>query len=145
MQVVIDLESIFQYESGRIFGGIYIEADNMDYPAADWTDFVVILSWWSYALNTFQYLKPKETVELQFMDGPYSIRLEYLDNHTAQSRFIARGQSTTIIQHEQIVDMDLFKASLKKCMKQVLNKCYREGWQGNDVVSLETTLKTLSR
>src|SRR5687768_609831 len=103
MQVVIDLESIFQYESGSIFGGIYIEADDINYPAVDWTDFIVILSWWTYALNTFQYLSPKEAVSLQFMDGPYSVRLEYLDDHTAQAQFIRDKVTTLAIEYGKII------------------------------------------
>lgn len=134
MQVIVDLDSIMRYESGMIFGVVYIQANTLAYPAVDWTDFIgATLSWWAHAVNAFQYLKPKETVELRFMDG-----------HTAQAQFTSHGQSTTSIDYEQIVDMDLFKESLKKCIRQVVNKSYREGWQDRDVTSLQTALKRLS-
>ena len=78
MLIKINSSSIFK-EGNHVFGNVYFEGKECVFPDKDWNDFIIIIvNWWSLALK--KLLKNGTlSEELLFMDGPFSVKINYLE------------------------------------------------------------------
>jgi hypothetical protein len=68
--------------SGNITGQIAVELGGVAFPAADWSDFpVIVMGWWLEALHSL-YAQRRDC-QTDFMDGPFHLKLSVTDGGNA--------------------------------------------------------------
>ena len=135
MEIVIDNSSLKRSISGSITGTIYLQIDNIQFPAYKWNDFVVVLlNWWIEALQSVEYKSEKnKSLPFRFMDGPYSFVLHSsIDNHST----VVLYEDNTILR-EYIINIKTFSESLKKASTEILNSLNELKWNNRDVELLK--------
>jgi hypothetical protein len=91
MAIKIDLDSI-SIEVNKIFGNIYFENENIVFPERQWNDFIlIVVNWWLESLSKFVADKSL-SVELFFMDGSFSIKINRLDDNILKLYFVSENQ-----------------------------------------------------
>lgn len=101
-------------EFGASNGGrIWLTIGEQAFPDEGWYDLPgILLETWMPGLNSF-FLGNSDSCELQFMDGPYEVRL-----HRAEERVTAVfwEQNRAAIPETEI-DLPVFWHSVKKCVR----------------------------
>ena len=114
-----DKQDMLEYEdsgSPLIFE-INWKIDDKYYPMKNWTDFgVVIIGWW--IRSVLDELPTEGEGELRFMDGPYSIRLNYRQSQGVVEFLPDLSQtSLTIAPKWNMTYKDLLSKLLQACIK----------------------------
>lgn len=135
----IEINNIYK-EEDKIFGNIYFENDDFIFPEKDWNDFVVVVvNWWS---DSIYKLINNETIseELLFMDGPLSVKINFLKENQFELFFINAGD----IQHNSIVKMDEFVGLFIKELNSLIRFISNNNWIDDEISLLEKNYKRLS-
>lgn len=115
MKIILNEDSVHQGKNGAITGEIYFSANDRFFPEENWSDFVAtILGWW---INSYANAKSNgQPLELCFMDGPYSILGNLIDNNVYKLVFI---------RHDNTVSNPLFTANVSEedLRKMLLSAC----------------------
>lgn len=78
----VDGPPIERSQSGQFLGGIFVQLGDTCFPDPEWTDFVVIiLAWWC---DAFAATRDVARGQLQFMDGPFLVRLTKNDKRASE-------------------------------------------------------------
>ena len=139
MAIKIDLSNTYK-EGDKIFGNIYFENDDVIFPEKNWNDFVVVIvNWWSESLYR---LINNETVseELEFMDGPLSIKINFFNENKFDLFFVNNGK----VQFNTNVKMDEFVGLFIKELNSLIRFINDNNWENNDVTLLKSNYKKLS-
>ncbi|HEU4886919.1 MAG TPA: hypothetical protein VFV49_03460 [Thermoanaerobaculia bacterium] len=95
----------FRTQSGSITGVIFASSDGFDFPEKGWRDFVpIVLGWWLEAVNL---LTSDGRCTLNFMDGPYEIRV-LREALNVRLTFLSRTVKDDNPEHEIVIAMSLF-------------------------------------
>lgn len=117
MKIVLNEESVQQSESGAITGEIYFSVGDRFFPEENWNDFVAtILSWWIN--NLLSSKNSGHNLEFCFMDGPYSILGNLVDDEVYELAFINQNVSAeNALFRQRIQAEDIKKMLLSACCK----------------------------
>lgn len=75
--------------TGEITGRISVCIDEWYFPEAEWRDFVVVvIGWWATAMRDFRV---RGTAVLNFMDGPFEVRLNAGAGDEVVAEFVSRS------------------------------------------------------
>jgi hypothetical protein len=83
LRVLTDVRDIERTKRGSIIGRIWFAAGADAFPAAGWSDFVVVvLGWWIGQLLDLRKGR-NDHLEFRFMDGPFSLLVEPAEGEEA--------------------------------------------------------------
>lgn len=133
VQIKVDLDGLDQTRSGTIDGPIWVELDGWAFPEKGWYDFpVVLLGWWSQALRAHD--RTHADVVLDFMDGPYEMRLNAAEGGCRVIFYDRHGSGH--VEREATVDCARLRTSIHREAERVLVHCRENGWENDDVATL---------
>ena len=140
MKVTVEIESL-KKDGDKIFGNIYFEEGEFLFPERGWTDFVIIiLNWWTESiLKLLKNISIEE--ELDFMDGPAMVKIQYLKNDFFNLYFILNKEVVT----SSKVDIELFTRSFLKELNSLIRVLNENGWENKEVHSLIENHKMLQK
>jgi len=141
--VVVSRGNAFQMnESGSVVGPIYWRVGNGFFPSKDWEDFPVpILAWWLAACK--KHIDRATRQKLNFMDGPYEIRLSAASATTSELAFCHLGLRVTEVLMTVRVRKTMLRKTLIAAAETILTACKRLSMTSEDVDDLERELKKL--
>ena len=126
-----------QLGSGSVVGPSFVRLDSTEFPAPGWRDFpVVVASWWLQALEA---LPLDGRAEVDFMDGPFVVRLE-ADGPVVVVALVDAGRAVQVF----YVDRGLFRTGVLSHAAAVLACCDERGFVGVDVELLRRSLMAVS-
>ena len=140
VELLVDLESISLRSAGPATGCIAVNLGGEFFPSARWNDFVVVIvEAWASAL--LRLLRRSSDVErVHFMEGPYAIEIERIEN--GQLRLRAIAHPNRVRAYADVSSTGLAKALLT-VGQGVLQKCRRGGYANRDVERLADALASL--
>ena len=94
-RIILDPSSLRSRGSGSVVGNLWFEFDASAFPEPGWGDFpLVVLGWWCNEISSALLTNTRE-VELDFMDGPFSVAVHLSDDKMILApRAEGRGQTT---------------------------------------------------
>jgi hypothetical protein len=138
----VKLATLYRSSSGSITGEIYFSVDGAAFPEEKWSDFpVVILGWWLEALGALR--AGERRVELDFMDGPYTLRVSSDSGDALSLEFTRNGNACGF--PELRVEHDSFLRELLLRSAELISHCKAHGWDSRDIRLLERLTATKSQ
>ena len=96
----IVLKDDFHGKKGIVDATFYIDIEEILFPEAGWTDFVIIvLDWWINSIIDI-YFQQKAEFTLQFMDGPYYVECHKTGEQVHMSFIEDKNKTTSIYEYE---------------------------------------------
>lgn len=133
LHVKVDLEQFSRTRVGSIVGPLWVELGESAFPEKGWYDFpVVLLTWWGRALRA--HAGTHSDVVLDFMDGPYEIRLKAAAEGCAAVFYDRHGSGH--VEYEATVDCARLRKTILGQSKQVLAHCRANDWANDDTATL---------
>lgn len=130
-----DVESLRRSTKGSITGSLYAELGTFVFPDRGWSDFVVVLlGWWLEAL--YRLVDGNRTAELEFMDGPYAMRVTAVDLSTCSLECVQKARAAIVLSKASVDVVQLMKET-ERVAAQVVRACEARGWQSADVDALK--------
>lgn len=138
---VIDVTS-----AGLVFGHLAVKVGEDYYPDEQWQDFVqVVLCWWLVAVKELSSFNNIEAT-LNFMDGPYSMRLQKIEDGKMWKLFFVRTmQNGPEVLSTALVDPHGFMVAVTKAANRLIRACHRIGIITDDGAQLERELKEMQK
>lgn len=140
--VEIGEDSLRRSRRGAITGSVFIRVGALCFPEEGWSDFaVVILGWWVEALRG---LEPRHgaVVDLQFMDGPYWVRVAVVGPGVLRAECIENRRAEVVVHSDSVPANVLFDA-VTDAAELLLGACDRRGWASRDVDTLRGGVRAL--
>jgi hypothetical protein len=142
--LVVQLDSISVRPNGSAIGDIWIDANNIQFPARHWNDFVVLLlTWWAEAVG--RLLVGDSTREVvRFMEGPHQVEVSLSSLGSLQ--FTSRSGAGRLEIHplgEAVPEM--FARTLLDQSADVLEICRKNSGWSQDGEDLQEACVTLAR
>jgi hypothetical protein len=136
-KIDLDLATLHRSKLGSITAGIWLRFGEIAFPAARWSDFVVvILGWWTGVLQSND-----RQLRLLFMDGPYLLRvirgssgrcsIEGMDGHGREERSLFSVEA----------DFVMFRKGVFAAGRTVVEACRNKGWSSRDIDELAKLLE----
>ncbi|GAA3622538.1 hypothetical protein [Flavivirga jejuensis] len=140
MKVTVELSSLNK-DDDKIFGNIYFEENEYAFPEKGWNDFVIIiLNWWAKSiLKLLKNISIEE--ELDFMDGPASVKVQYLKNNSFSLYFILNKE----VVYSSEVDVELFTKAFLKELNSLIRNIKENRWESEEIYSLMENYKMLQK
>ena len=129
LDVALDLSTLERTEKGSIVGRIWLVLDDYAFPERGWSDLiVVVLGWWIEQL--LQMGSAEDTMTLQFMDGPYSARMQAPSEGDMWSVYLLRDRAPLGSKREAAgaAERTQFAARVLTAAREVVDACRRKGW-----------------
>jgi hypothetical protein len=141
--VVLDKDTMQQHASGSITGVVVWRFNGHVFPDEAWNDFVtVVLSWWTTAI--VRLLNGNTTSEtMDFMDGPYSVLCNCVDN-SVECRFVDRRTESRTLASCSGETRELGR-SILAAGKNALRFCHERQWTNADIQTLEKEVNALRK
>jgi hypothetical protein len=145
LALVVDASSIQRNRNENVTGGIHLEIDDTQFPSATWHDFpVIVLGWWAQALLALVE-GDAEVQDLNFMDGPYVIRITPLESDQVQIECCKRRASDTSVVYSASLSLSAFLQTFLAAATRVERHCVEQGWLDLDVKQLQDGVANLKR
>jgi hypothetical protein len=138
----IDSNSIEQSRNKTITGSIYFDFGGYKFPEIGWNDFVVVvINWWLTALRNLA-IGLSEFEKLSFMDGPFFLTIEKLDEDKCKIECFERYAENSKFS----CDLSLKKLSFSilKAAMEVEAICIEQHWDTDDISELRSNIRTAS-
>ena len=122
--------------SGPIVAGVCANVGTFAFPDRGWSDFVVVvIGWW---LDAVYGLDTVKTAELDYMDGPYCMRVSALGNGICSVQCVKMVNEQ--IQYEAHVEFAQLLSELRRVAAEVLETCRQRRWESDDTEVLRRLL-----
>lgn len=122
--MILHLDDITHYDSNSTGGTLYVSYGDSFFPEESWYDLVSVdLKRWMPALISFG-ANHSDMCNLEFMDGPYCIRLMRQENNKVVAKFY---DSNKLIDQTE-VDILSFLASVTACCRKFDRSLYENGY-----------------
>lgn len=126
---------------GQMAGEIWVTLDALAFPAAGWSDSVVVVvaTWLADASSLLR--GGSGFAIFRFMDGPFAIRATYVANNVLRLEGTRAGRSVD----GACIDVSVaeFRKQLIAVARMLLNECRARGWLDRDVESLSRGLSAV--
>jgi hypothetical protein len=130
-----DPESLRRSASGSITGILHFSFGDNHFPGLGWSDFVlVILGWWIAALRSND-----RNILLEFMDGPYRLRVTRSDD-AATLDCIESRQQDVVSFSTRVRFLDLRK-QVEEVAQKATAACRTQNWDSDDLRALARSLR----
>jgi hypothetical protein len=133
-----------EYKKNRnIIGEIFFDINSYAFPEKGWTDFVIILlCWWTEEF--LNQINGKKIGEYNFMEGPFSIKIEFINNQEILMECFERKKQgvRTIGRYQFLVKK--MHAELKYNVNSVIRECIKNNYENDDVEKLKKNYEKLS-
>jgi hypothetical protein len=138
--LVADSETLQVRPRGPAIAGIWLVTESGAFPAAGWSDFiVVVLGWWATAL--LKIIHDSSIREhVPFMDGPHAVEVS-LSSGMLHFRLISRDCDVGTGE----AALNPFASALISQSRKVLHACRLREWWSADAHTLESVLPDLER
>ena len=142
-RINVDPLTMTRSAAGQIAGRICVQVGDVAFPDSQWSDsVVVVLLWWLAALEELSSCRA-DSVQLQFMDGPFALDLR---------RGSPTGINVTGVQVGALKPKRLtsslsvyateLRASVYGAAISIVTECSRRGWSNRDVTELATRCRS---
>jgi hypothetical protein len=129
--------------SSNVVGHIWFENGQFSFPDRAWYDFpVIILGWWANSLAELLGNR-RDKCELYFMDGPYKLVVEAIENNIWNIRFLKDTNSGIQFMYELLVDYKRLIRQVFSSCSIVINYCREKKWFNKDYDCLVLNHKVL--
>jgi hypothetical protein len=129
--------------SGALIGTLYLELGDRCFPDAAWSDFaVVVLEWWCSALERL-HQGESGPITVHFMDGPYRVELESLDEGRLDVTLLMSGARHDQEIDRAMIDRNQLTHSVIAAARAALRQCRERGWSSRDIEALSDSLNVL--
>ena len=130
-----DPDSLSQSGRGSITGLICFVFGEDFFPAARWSDFVVVIvGWWITALKSND-----RTLDLQFMDGPYRLRVTREADGQAVVECIESRRQELVTTTFRVGFLEL-RQQVAEVGRRILAACTERRWESEDLRTLASLL-----
>lgn len=125
-----------------VFGVVYFHENDFYFPDKNWNDFIIILfEWWSSSI--FKLLNNESISEdLSFMDGPFVVRIKYLEENFFELFFI--NQDDTILKTNKVY-IEEFITDFLKITNYLIRQVDQMKLSNEDVKQLKVGYKKLQK
>ena len=138
IEIVAPVRSLEVSGRGWVTGVCFARIAAISFPGEDWSDFpVVILSWWLAQLREYSFTGE---ATLEFMDGPFEIRLIRYGS-AATLQLVEKRVSSERLIHSCKADVPVVNSAIRGAALAVLEYCRSHGWSSPDVDELESEVK----
>jgi hypothetical protein len=139
MRIVFDPNTLHQSKMGSVTGVVYFDfGGGRQFPAAGWSDFVIIVvSWWLAALDRIS--QGGVETELHFMDGPYWIVMVAQTGAKLLLRCSENRRDAEAV-YEVVVGWGDLRRQLTNLASEVSQACARAGIESADLDHLRRHL-----
>ncbi|MCC4230071.1 hypothetical protein [Zunongwangia profunda] len=140
MKITVEPNSLYKV-GDKIFGNIYFGDNEYVFPEKEWNDFVVIIfNWWSESiLKLLKKVSIEE--ELDFMDGPASVKVQFLENNSFCLYFVLNNEVVNSIE----VDVRLFTKEFLNTINLLIRTIKENKWADEEIDSLLENYKRLQK
>lgn len=129
--IVVNADSL-EFHKQRLTGEIYVTVGESLFPGMLWNDSVaIVLNWWSGNLQTLAK-NTKKHVDLNFMDGPFAIRIV----RGRQSYYAELFRDDVKVQSALRISLFELVGCLRTAMGEVLHSCYKNKWSNGEIETL---------
>jgi len=136
-EVHVDLKTLHRSGAGSITAGVWFDFDGPSFPSAGWSDFVVvILGWWIQALRSND-----RSCRLQFMDGPYSLRVNRKPGGRATVDCTRDDLAGEKILFSCEVDFLKLREAVSSAGRSVSEACRAMKWESSDILGLARVIE----
>lgn len=145
IQIHMPLSEIFMSKNNSITGVIYFQNNEVTFPNNKWTDLIVpILLNWSEQLISLSK-NESNTEVLQFLDGPYSTRIDEVSRNQWRMTWIDYNnrEAKEILKHSIIIEPKMILGDLHQRVSEIIDKFNQEGWNIKEIVELKKHLDEL--
>lgn len=140
----LDLAKAGASRAGVVYAGLRLRLNDVLFPHAEWTDFVVVvLDWWASAALRLLSHAPT-TVEIRFMEGPFLVEVQAQIDGAWRLKLVETKCPSVVIA-EGIVDALPLIRSIWSTSDDALALCRQRGWWSSDAESLDRALSLLKR
>lgn len=142
--LIFKKDELHRSKRGSITAPIYFSFEDFCFPEARWSDFVVVvLGWWVQALA--KIVKGWETtVEFDFMDGPFLIRISKVTDSEIKLECVNQSSAIEVIEHSLIMCLSDLHSELLKVARNVMDSCDEFGWESDDTRVLKKEITSFS-
>ncbi|MCM2333536.1 MAG: hypothetical protein NDI82_06275 [Anaeromyxobacteraceae bacterium] len=139
-----DASSLRRSATGSITGHLFLEIGGDTFPAADWSDFpVVVLGWWNRAVLDLQ--RTGASCSCMFMDGPFEFGLKRIGPNAWELRLIERRAAAVhVVRSERVSPAEVLLA-VHSAADAVLKFCKERSWSSTDVDDLRAARNALGQ
>lgn len=141
-RIVMGSDVLSRSAAGGVYGNLSLQLNGLNFPEAQWTDFVVVvLCWWCRA--AFQLLQGQtESAELRFMEGPFLVELRVSTPDTWHISLVEAGLTRRIRDSAEVKANPLVQ-SIVEASERAIAACRRQGWSSSDIDDLGSAVATL--
>ena len=133
-----------QTEGGLVYGGLHVQIEDVRFPDARWTDFVVVvLAWWCRALARVLEGE-KGPVKVRFMEGPYLVNVGPMAEDSIRLELVEAGLKPYIRYDGDVSSSHLIESLLSAAVS-TLSECKAHSWWSSDADELAEAMSTLRR
>lgn len=128
VRVTIDPAKLRRARSGAVWGPVWLSWGERSFPGTGWDDIALDIV---VGIATCVFGASAGTVEVRFPDGPFRVMVGPATDgglRLVMQNYVDGGE-----QFELLADMEIFRASVKTCMRLILDKCESEGWSGGRI------------
>lgn len=135
----------FRSKSDHVHGLLFVQVDKLQFPRADWSDFiVVVVGWWCRACD--RLLGGEEgLLEVPFMDGPYHVQMGPNSGQLIRLELIEDRSIGNAVWCQTDVSIGVLLDSVVSVAERVVLECRTRGWWSRDADELEDALISLKR
>jgi hypothetical protein len=146
IHIEVEENDIDVTSAGLAFGHLAVKVGENYFPDEQWQDFVqVVLCWWLVAVRELSNFKNTEAT-LNFMDGPYSMRLQKNeDGELWKLYFVRTMQNGPEVLSTALVDPHGFMVAVTKAANRLIRACHRIGIITDDGGQLEREFKEIQK
>jgi hypothetical protein len=125
-------DKISRSNLGTIAGCVVIRSGNSAFPEPRWSDIPVVLlaAWVTTIAGTW------DSVELTFMDGPFSVQLTR-SGEDVHPVFLKNGLRVEWMPQDVTISIQRLTTELMRASKVVLDACAERGWDSQAVRDLK--------
>lgn len=125
-----------------ICGPLRVLLSNEAFPDPNWDDFVVVvIGWWCREWHKLM-CDPSAEIEWLFMDGPFSLVLNRLDDTTTMAVRTKRRPLGYLRRY--LCSLSQVESELKKAAQSILQSLHGSAYRDNDSIELDEALSQLS-
>lgn len=142
----VSVESLERSANGRVFGGLHLQLENIRFPSADWTDFVVVvLGWWCEGLTKLS-AEPGQRLEIRFMDGPFLVRIGPIERSTVHLDLVdVSGAQPKSAPKSAEVAIETLMQAVVKAAGAIVEECRARSWSSPEIEQLAASRDALAR
>jgi hypothetical protein len=136
-RIEINFSSLESSGSGSVTGVIGVDFNGHIFPREGWNDFVVVVMSWFGAAIYELITKSSESQCVDFMEGPYCIKIEISDKKDFTLYAVDQSHRDSVLCIEEVSSLG-FASHFIDLGYHLISECNKKNWRSSDVDNLKS-------